>query len=235
MLKKLISILKKLIIFIKLNYLGIKGFVTKLFYFQKYFVVWRSHRFSDSLNYKLKAEPWFTYPTIEYLNNLELIDLNIFEYGSGNGTKYFLNRGAKVTSIEDDKDWYNKISLNQNKNHSYLYGKNQKEYVERKELIDSEIIIIDGSFRNQCTRYLISLFEAKIIDPVMIIFDNSDWFPNSIEIIDKTFKWQRVDFCGFGSVVPFTWVTSIYLNPNKVLKRVSKNVNSIGGVKNCLD
>ena len=69
----------------------------------------------------------------------------------------------------------------------------------------------------------------------MIIFDNSDWYPNSLEILDKTFKWQRVDFCGFGPVVPYTWVTSIYLNPNKVLKRVSKNLSSIGGVKHYLD
>jgi len=235
MLNKLISILKKLLIFIKLNNSGIKGFFVKLFNFQKYFIVWRSIRFSDSVNYRLKPEPWFTYPTIEYLNNIKLLDLNVFEYGSGNGTKYFLERGAKVTSVEDDKDWYDKISLNKHKNHNYLFSKNQKEYVERRELIDSEIIIIDGSFRNRCTKYIISLFKTEKIDPAMIIFDNSDWYPNSLEILDKTFKWQRVDFCGFGAVVPFTWVTSIYLNPNKVLKRVSKNLSSIGGVKHYLD
>jgi hypothetical protein len=32
--------------------------------------------------------PWFTYPTIEYLNHLDLSECSVFEYGMGYSTLY---------------------------------------------------------------------------------------------------------------------------------------------------
>jgi len=54
--------------------------------------------------------PWFTYPAIEYLNNLDLSDLKVFEYGSGFSTLYWSKRCKYVVSVEHDEEWFNLIS-----------------------------------------------------------------------------------------------------------------------------
>lgn len=74
--------------------------------------------------------PWYTYPTIDFLNNLDLRNVDIFEYGSGNSSIYFLNKGALVTSVEDDLDWFKKIKNNL-VGHNLIFEENQKEYISK--------------------------------------------------------------------------------------------------------
>ena len=99
--------------------------------------------------------PWFTYPTIEYLNCLDLSGCSVFEYGMGYSSLYWLSKTNKVISIEHDENWYNKIimklSLNNEKLTCYLF-KNKNEYVSALEKFNQffDIIVIDGKWRRKC-------------------------------------------------------------------------------------
>jgi hypothetical protein len=73
------------------------------------------------------------------------------------------------------------------------------------------------------------MIEEKKLLPSMIIFDNSDWYPESILRIDKKTGWPRVDFCGFSPTNRFNGATSFYLNPNKLLPRISCGIKPIYG------
>jgi hypothetical protein len=53
--------------------------------------------------------PWYTYPAIEFFNQINVIDLKIFEYGCGYSTIYWNVRGAKVWSVDHDQLWFNEI------------------------------------------------------------------------------------------------------------------------------
>lgn len=53
--------------------------------------------------------PCYTYSAIEYINQLNLKDKIIIEYGSGSSTIYWASRCKKLISIEDDLDWYERI------------------------------------------------------------------------------------------------------------------------------
>lgn len=53
--------------------------------------------------------PWISFPAYEYLEQLDLSDKTVFEFGSGNSTLYWAKRVKSVISIEDDKEWYEKI------------------------------------------------------------------------------------------------------------------------------
>lgn len=46
------------------------------------------------------SEPilWFTYPAIEYISQLDLSDMNVFEWGSGYSTLFFEKRCKKIIS-----------------------------------------------------------------------------------------------------------------------------------------
>ncbi|MDC2992952.1 hypothetical protein OAY94_00895, partial [Prochlorococcus sp. AH-736-F17] len=165
--------------------------------------------------------PWYTYPTIEYLNNLKLDGISVLEYGSGNSSLYYLRRGAKVVSIENDRDWYEKIKgENIDDSFDYVFANSDSEYIHRKEINSADVIVIDGSYRPECAEYVIQNILDGNSNPSMIIFDNSDWYPKTIKKLDDKIEWVRVDFCGFGPINGYTWVTSIYFNPEKKLSRI---------------
>ena len=44
--------------------------------------------------------PWYTYPAIEYLNNIDFTDKIVFEYGSGNSSFYWAGKAKFVYSVE---------------------------------------------------------------------------------------------------------------------------------------
>lgn len=174
--------------------------------------------------------PWYTYPTIEYLNNLTLDGISVLEYGSGNSSLYYLRRGARVVSIEDDRDWYKKIKgENIDDSFDYVFANSDSEYIHRKEINSADVIVIDGSYRPECAEYVIQNILDGNSNPSMIIFDNSDWYPKSIKKLDDKIEWVRVDFCGFGPINDYTWVTSIYFNPEKKLSRIDSHITSMSG------
>ena len=181
-----------------------------------------------SVNSEGSPYPWYTYPAIEYLDNLDFKNISVFEYGCGNSSLYYLKRGAKVFSVEDNKIWYKKIKSLSKSNHSLKFASNKSDYIQNfKDLIISDIIVIDGSFRKECAEYLVSKVIPNSVKLSLIIFDNSDRYPNTLSYIDEKIKWHRVDFCGFGPINPYTWVTSIYLCPNNILSRKNRTIHSI--------
>ena len=54
--------------------------------------------------------PWYTYPAIEYLSNLDLSQKRVFEYGSGNSSLWWATRCQEIVAIELDREWYNKVN-----------------------------------------------------------------------------------------------------------------------------
>ncbi|EFO79237.1 hypothetical protein OSCT_2900 [Oscillochloris trichoides DG-6] len=53
--------------------------------------------------------PWLVFDAISYLNQIDLTNWRIFEYGSGSSTLYWLQRGAHLISVEHDRAWYQMV------------------------------------------------------------------------------------------------------------------------------
>src|SRR6266446_3958852 len=53
--------------------------------------------------------PWISYPTIAYLADKNTKKLAVFEFGSGNSTKWWASRAKSITSCEHDLGWYEKV------------------------------------------------------------------------------------------------------------------------------
>ena len=124
--------------------------------------------------------PWYTYPMIEYLESLDLSDLTIFEYGCGNSSLWWAKHAKKVVSVEDNREWYNKISSTLPGNASVILAEDRAAYVNT---IDSsfDLIIVDGSVRYQCC--------LKAVDHLSpggaIILDNADCLPRCTAFLRK--------------------------------------------------
>jgi predicted O-methyltransferase YrrM len=55
-------------------------------------------------------KPWFSYSAIRFLDQFVKPRMLIYEYGSGGSTLYFAKRSGCVVSIEDNKQWYDRVS-----------------------------------------------------------------------------------------------------------------------------
>jgi len=53
--------------------------------------------------------PWLVYDAIDYLDAIDMRGWRVFEFGSGGSTRYWLRRGAVVTSVEHDPVWHARV------------------------------------------------------------------------------------------------------------------------------
>lgn len=77
-----------------------------LFFFMIDFPKWVRFINTNPLDVKL---PWINYRGIAFLNKTVTEKMNVFEYGSGGSTKYWIEKGANVYSVEHDREWYDLV------------------------------------------------------------------------------------------------------------------------------
>jgi len=180
---------------------------------------WRTIKSYDALNVDGDPIPWYTYPALEYLGHLDLSRFRVFEYGSGNSTLWWAKRVRHITSVEDSEIWHKKISEKiaiSFKNTAYILEKDQMKYVSLAT--DSfDIFVVDGKFRRACIDHVLGLRTG-----LLLILDNADWYPQSVEYIKRKLGWMQVDFHGFGPINNYTWTSTIFINPSRYSELIYK-------------
>lgn len=64
--------------------------------------------------------PWYTYPVIEFLSQLDFSKKLVFEFGSGNSSKYWAKRARSITSVENDVAWHQTLAQDKGPNQTGL-------------------------------------------------------------------------------------------------------------------
>jgi hypothetical protein len=159
--------------------------------------------------------PWYSYPATEYIQQLDLSDKAIFEYGSGNSTLFWSTRCRRLVSIDDNVQWYNKVKGKLPPNVEYHLCEEKEEYVNSicQSRNKFDIVIVDGSHRYECSLKAIQNLKKD----GFIILDNSDWFDKSSKAFRNS-NLIEVDMSGFGPINGYTWTTSFYFTRNVRLK-----------------
>lgn len=170
----------------------------------------------DSDNNKI---PWYTYPAIEYLDNLDFSDKIVFEYGSGNSSAYWAKKAKLVYSVEDNKEWYEKIKKEMVKNQVIELCENEKDYLDVINKIPGKIdvIIIDGVYREKCAK----LVQDHLSDGGIVILDNADWYKETSKYLREKLDLLEVDFHGFGPINNYTWTSSVFFTRSARLQPVN--------------
>jgi precorrin-6B methylase 2 len=160
--------------------------------------------------------PWYTYPAIEYLSQFDYSNKEIFEYGCGNSSLFWAERAQKVTSIEDNPQWFNKWQ------HEFVHEKLDIRWRDEGEIYENaifedskkyDVIVIDGKRRAECAVAAVKALN----DGGMIILDDSDRINTSQEYVKAVDTLQRadliqVDFYGFCPMNNYTKTTSLFLS-----------------------
>lgn len=179
--------------------------------------------------------PWYTYPAIEYLSELDYSKKNIFEFGCGYSSLFWANRAKQVISIEDNPEWFSKWQKEFHCANLDIRLRDEGETYYKaisEDDLKYDVIIIDGKCRAECAAQAV----LKLNKGGMIILDDSDRVNTSQEYVDsirilKENDLIQIDFYGFCPLNNYTKTTSLFLSRDFDFS--SKNsVQPINGIGN---
>lgn len=157
--------------------------------------------------------PWYTYPAIEFLAQLDFSGCRVFEYGTGNSTLFWAQRAREVVSVEHDPQWYDYVRARVPANAAVIYEPDLQAYAAAIARVAGgfDVIVVDGPAR-QLTRARAAAAALTRLNPGgLIILDNSDWLPTSTTLLREADLLQ-VDFSGFVPIATGTQTTSLYFH-----------------------
>lgn len=190
---------------------GIKGYLAEIGWFE-------SNKSKTSVNTNRQPIPWFTYSFIDFLDVRLTTNQSIFEYGSGNSTRYFAKKVKDITSLEHDRLWYEQGIKNKPENAEIVFceldenGKYCRGAKNSKQKFN--IIIVDGRDRvNCCLQSMDSLSE----DGVLILDDSerAQYDVGRKALINNGFK--EISFSGISPGLFYRKETSVFYRSNNCL------------------
>jgi hypothetical protein len=162
--------------------------------------------------------PWFTYPSVDFIEPKIQSGWRVFEWGSGFSTLWWSKRVASVDSIESNESWINEVRGRAGENVTLSFCPDEASYVgaiERHAKHKLDVIVIDGDHRNACAKVALNYIKPN----GLIIFDNSDGpeFDEGVAYLTEQ-GWKRLDF--FGPIPSYLYknCTSIFFNDDAFLK-----------------
>ena len=171
----------------------------------------------ESIGTDDKPLPWFTYPFIDFLKDRLSKEMSVLEFGSGNSTIWFSDKVNKITSIEHDKSWFEKVKTKLSENSKIILNESSvNDYHRIIERLDEKfnIIIVDAIDRVNCLKTASSYLHENGV----VILDNSNRseYAEGIDfLINDGFK--KIDFYGMTPIITSESCTTVFYKPNNCL------------------
>lgn len=146
--------------------------------------------------------PWYTYPAVSYLAQLDFSDADILEFGGGQSTIWWSERARTVTCLEANETWSGELSqrLKHCTGVTVRHVASPEESARLVEKRSFDVIIVDdgsgvgpeGRQRNAETAF------GSIRAGGLIVVDNADAeYSEPILRSASNGGWNRIDFMGF--------------------------------------
>ncbi|MGO4878364.1 FkbM family methyltransferase [Pedobacter psychrotolerans] len=167
---------------------------------------------------KGRALPWVTYSFIDFIKERITKSQHIFEYGSGSSTIFYAERAGKVTSVEHDKGWFDKVKGTSPANAEMIFCELHRdgEYARKATLLDKKfnIIIVDGRDRVNCCKYSL---DALSPDGVIILDDSErKVYQPARELLQEN-GFKEISFSGISPGLFYEKATSVFYKSNNCL------------------
>lgn len=148
--------------------------------------------------------PWLAPAAVHLLDRLP-VDVRVFEWGAGQSTLWWQERGSEIVSVEDDARWAAPGVIVRAVDNGYL------EEITRHGLFD--VVVIDGKERSRCAE----LAPAHLTERGVVVFDNTNRAKHAegIAHLEQSFSHLPLVGLALGEVVEQT--TSIFYRPGNVL------------------
>jgi hypothetical protein len=156
--------------------------------------------------------PWFSYPCIDFLRQLDFRDKTVFEWGAGQSTLFWSTRAKRVVSVEHDEKWCSYLRPLLPENCELVVSAPENEfYVSQIQKYPDgfDVIVIDGTDYGRPPGSMIAPKHLK--KGGFIILDNADQCLKSARILRDAGLIQ-VDFTGFCPGNGYAQTTSLFLD-----------------------
>lgn len=178
----------------------------------------QSYKNKTSVDKNGNPIPWVTYPFIDFIYERLNKEIDIFEFGSGNSTLFYATKVKSITTVEHDKQWFNKISkiIPENSKIIFQEADTDGDYCRciKKTNKKFDIIIVDAVDRVNCIYNSLD----SLSDNGIIILDDSeriDYRDGINFLINNNFR--RLDFWGIAPGILFRKCTSVFYKKNNCL------------------
>lgn len=157
--------------------------------------------------------PWYTYPAIDFLAAQDFTGRSVLEFGGGHSTLWWAKRAASVVALEEDADWYARLSRKLPSNASLISAKYDFDPTLIADASRFDVIVVDGLNRMTAAQKAIEHVSSE----GFVILDNSEghWgggglhgFP--IQDLFRSLGFMRVDFYGYTPGVVAPHCTSMF-------------------------
>ena len=137
--------------------------------------------------------PWFSYAAIDFLDSFVKPHMNVFEYGSGGSTLFFAQRAASVLSVEDNADWFQRVTTRLKEkgvtnaelrlcpfDFKNPVGFAESAYLDAMPNKKFDVIVIDGSE------------EWKQVRPICFAKAENHVAPGGIIVVDDSWRYDSI-------------------------------------------
>lgn len=173
---------------------------------------WHSSLSSKARTRSGEALPWYTYPAIDFLAQRSFADRHVLEFGGGQSTLWWAKRAASVTTVEEDRAWWETLRdrLPPNVALHHVPVDHVTRTVEPvRALLEAaprkayDVIVIDGHLRRELT----ALAFSYLAPGGVMVLDNAEGYGFWEELQGRNCR--RVDFYGFAPGVSKRHCTSL--------------------------
>jgi hypothetical protein len=189
---------------------------------------------NECLDAEGRPIPWYTYPALEFIRQLDFRERTVFEYGSGNSTLFWSAIAKQVVSVEHELEWFTRMRTLAPPNCRMVFEDTADRYVDaiRSAGTRFDVVVVDGQSRLRCAEAAADC----LADGGLIILDNSDWFPRTSAAL-RARNLIEVDMAGFGPINDYTSTTSFYFDRRFAIgpKADRQPVPGVGSVPNSFD
>ena len=195
-------------------------------------LVARGHSKTVATRLPVKADgspiPWYTYPFIDYISDLDTSKWKIIEFGSGQSTLYWASRAASVLAFENTSAWMEKMSQLVPSNVELRFFESEKTLGDLAALdFVPDLVVVDGWKRGACVKKCLEVFGRA----PLYILDNSDWLPETAAAL-RDAGLAEIRFKGFGPINGYASATSLMIAEPHIekLRRIRSFSDVPGGL-----
>lgn len=191
--------------------LGVKGYLADRGWFDAY-------RTKSAIDENGKAIPWVTYSFIDFIGERINKEHDVFEFGSGNSTRFYAARAKSVVSVEHDKDWFEKSSKLSLANVDMIQCDLQPDGDYSRSATRTgkrfHIIIVDGRDRVNCCK---NALDALTDDGVVVLDDSERAKYKQAFYFFESNGFKHLPFTGMAPGAIISKCTSIFYRPSNCL------------------
>lgn len=171
-----------------------------------------------------EALPWVTYSFIDFIDNRLSNEMRVFEYGSGNSTLFYAKKVESITSVEHEKEWFDKIKklmpINSKLIYQELHYNGEYSATASKQEEKYDLIIVDGRDRVNCLKKSINALSERGV----IVLDDSERedYKECYEFMKKN-KYKFIDFWGIAPGIFFKKCTTLFYKPDNINGKIHRS------------